>query len=111
MRPRRPGYARLVVVVGGLEVAAGTGSVVSETGDLILTRIHDPVRGWGIRIDRADPRILVSGRLLDKLAISDHPHAMFDGVVLRVRGVNRTVVYRMAEYDGLTDVYTFEFPD
>ncbi len=79
----------------------------------------------GVRIDHADPCILISGELLDAIASKPPPHARLDttgctpppyratytGAVLRIEAVNRTVVYRMSEYIPAVHGYIAEWPD
>jgi hypothetical protein len=101
-------------------------------GELLCTRLDDGT----IRIDRADPRILISGELLDSVPLAadsfgatpDGPalmlehHAWLDtagctdgsgyaGAVLHIDGVNRTVIYRITEYVPRVHGYIGEWPD
>ena len=90
-------------------------------GEVVLTRFI----GGNVRVDRADPRILVSGELLDEIARDPGPPAWLDttgcapppyratytGAVLRIEGVNRTVVYRITEYIPAIHAYIGEWPD
>ena len=71
---------------------------MTSYGECVVTLIADPVEGAQIRIDRADPVVLISPELLDEMRSNppDYP-ATFDGHVLRIRGVNRTVVYRIRD--------------
>ena len=65
-------------------------------GECIVTRIDDPLEGMQLRIDHADPRVLISPELLEEIAANPPGSpATFDGEVLRIRGTNRTVVYRI----------------
>jgi|HubBroStandDraft_6_1064221.scaffolds.fasta_scaffold00062_35 hypothetical protein len=104
-------------------------------GECLLTRFDD----GRVRIDQADPRILISGELLDTIA--DAPHDVFvvgtgggayvvapgrsarldttacqaahgyAGAVLHIHGVNRTVIYRIGEYVPRVHAYIAEWPD
>ena len=67
-------------------------------GECVLTRLDDPIEGMQLRIDRADPVVLISPQLLDEMRRNppDYP-ATFDGEVVRIRGVNRTVIYRIRD--------------
>ncbi|SRR6266566_2387945 len=99
-------------------------------GECICTRLDDGT----IRIDQADPRILISGELLDAIArhgvIADGTEALalnawldttgcmpppwratYRGAVLKICGVNRTVIYRIGEYVPRVDGYAAEWPD
>src|SRR5579864_7555013 len=82
-------------------------------GEFSCTRLAD----GSIRVDRADPRILISAPLLDAIAlhraITDGTEAFalnarldplggcdltYVGAVLKINGVNRQVVYRITDY-------------
>jgi hypothetical protein len=67
-------------------------------GECWITQIHDPVNGTQFRVDRADPVVRISPQLLAETPPpgSGWP-ASFDGKVLRIEGVNRTVVYRIRD--------------
>jgi len=99
-------------------------------GECILTRLDDGT----IRIDQADPRILISAELLNAIALGS---AIVDGTealalnaildttdccdcmmqddytkaVLKISGVNRTVIYRITEYVPAIHGYIAEWPD
>jgi len=92
-------------------------------GDCIMTRLADGT----VRIDHADPRILISAELLYgitdvlkpppgvSLRWPSPPPAsgrfLFNGAVLTIRGVNRTVIYRITEYVPRVRGYIGEWPD
>jgi hypothetical protein len=100
-------------------------------GECICTRVD----GGNIRVDQADPRVLISGELLDAVArFGDSGHragnwlalnarldttgcmpppwrATYVGAVLRIEGVNRTVIYRITEYVPSVHGYIGEWPD
>lgn len=91
-------------------------------GECIITRLDDPVHGARLRIDHADPRILISAELLEAAATSPVDGVSLDesactrpvnrvGAVLRVEAVNRTIVYRMVEYLPSVRGYIAEWPD
>ena len=79
--------------------------------------------GGGIRIDHADPRVLISAELLAKLYVTPSPdvylqwdelgcaRAFWSGALLKFFGVNRTVVYRIGEYVPRARGYIGEWPD
>jgi hypothetical protein len=91
--------------------------------------------GGNIRVGQADPRVLISGELLDAVARSGDSgilagnwlalnarldtagcmpppwRATYTGAVLRIEGVNRTVVYRITEYVPRVNAYIGEWPD
>lgn len=65
-----------------------------------------------IRVDRADPRLLISGELVrEGLRGELHPDVDLDGDRLVINGVNRRVVYRLGAYRPDQDVYEAEWPD
>jgi hypothetical protein len=71
-----------------------------------------------IRIDHADPRILISAELLD--LIVDNPDdnrwmdlrgcTTYDGGVLTINGSNRTVIYRITGYVPRVRGFIAEWP-
>jgi hypothetical protein len=87
-------------------------------GECIVTRLDD----GSIRIDHADPRILISAPLLIEIAEGSSPWASVsveplprEGYVrprlLKIHGVNRTVIYRITEYVPRVHGYIAEWPD
>lgn len=62
----------------------------------------------GLRVDRADPRILVSAELVEQLM---GPDLAIDGHLLRIEGFNRTAVYRIGEKVPNMFAYYAEWPD
>jgi hypothetical protein len=84
-------------------------------GECFMTTLAD----GSLRIDRADPRILISGELLDMLP---SPHTQLDttgcrsghgyvGAVLKICGVNQTVIYRIVDMVPRINGYIGEWPD
>ena len=80
----------------------------------------------GIRIDQADPRILISAELLAEAFVAPAPGVslsagqetwarngtpFWGGAVLKIEGVNRTVIYRIGEYVPRVRGYIGEWPD
>lgn len=79
-----------------------------------------------LRIDQADPRILITASLLYEIAdgcspwasVSDQPpprehwngHGAMEGALLHIRGVNQTVIYRIREYVPRIHAYVAEWP-
>jgi len=87
-------------------------------GNCIMTRLADGT----IRIDHADPRILISAELLAAVFIKPAPGVTLtpeypggrgygEGAVLKIEGVNRTVIYRIGEYVPRVGGYIGEWPD
>jgi hypothetical protein len=72
-----------------------------------------------LRIDHADPRILISAGLLDSIVDARAPDAWldlsgrttYDGALLKISGVNRTVIYRIEYYVPRLRGYIAEWPD
>lgn len=98
-------------------------------GECIMTSLP----GGQIRVDHADPRILISGELLDHVArTGDSEHvrrlgplnayldttgcmpppwrATYVGAVLKVTAVNRTLIYRITRYVAPIHAYIGEWP-
>lgn len=75
----------------------------------------------GIRIDHADPRILISGELVELVMIGHCPQAVLDwtgpvqlgpvGALLKIAAVNQTLIYRLTEYIPAIHAYIAEWPD
>ncbi len=92
-------------------------------GECICSRLDD----GGIRVDRADPRILISPEVLDAIAEGGPWPASLRldtagcmpppyrgthvGAVLHIDGVNQQVVYRITEYVPRIRAYIGEWPD
>jgi hypothetical protein len=90
-------------------------------GECILTRLDD----GSIRINQADPRILISAPLLWQVTDAPAPGVslrwlsppppvdrfLYTGAVLTIHGVNRTVIYRIGAYVPRVDGYISEWPD
>jgi hypothetical protein len=91
---------------------------MTDYGECVLTQLRDTAGNIQLRVDRADPVIRITPELLAKIPRppSEHP-ATFDGTILRIRGINQTVVYRIREilepvpgHPGCWD-YIGEWPD
>ncbi len=96
-------------------------------GECICTRLDN----GSLRIDRADPRILISGELLDAIPIggpiAGYPEVLarnawldtagctdgsgYVGAVLAISGVNQRVIYRIVDYVPRVHGYIGEWPD
>lgn len=98
-------------------------------GDCIMTTLAD----GSIRIDRADPRILISAECLDLIASGQEtaghpcpwPVAVLDTTdccdcmmqddytlaVLKINGVNQQVIYRITDYVPAINAYIGQWPD
>jgi hypothetical protein len=87
-------------------------------GECIMTRLDD----GSLRIDHADPRILISAELLARACVApgsgislgrEHPgsHCCGEGALLKINGVNRQVIYRITEYVPRVHGYVAEWPD
>lgn len=88
-------------------------------GECIITRFED----GSVRIDHADPRILISAELVDEVARGEaNPAATLDrlnftvpnghvGALLKIRAVNRHLIYRLADYLPSVHGYVGEWPD
>lgn len=84
-------------------------------GDCILTRLED----GSVRVDHADPRVLISGELLDDIIRHPSEHVWFefahctatDEGMVKIKGVNRMVIYRVTQYVAAVHGYVAEWPD
>jgi hypothetical protein len=99
-------------------------------GECIVTALP----GGGLRVDHADPRILISGEVLDAISRSGLDaltvdslalnarldtagcmpppwRATYCGAVLHINGVNQQVVYRITGYLPRINAYVGEWPD
>lgn len=92
-------------------------------GEFVCTSLFgDDGRQAAIRIDHADPCVLITVELLD--AVADDPGTGisldcmplptaigYTGALLKIHGVNRTVVYRITGYVPSVHAYIGEWPD
>lgn len=89
-------------------------------GECILTRLED----GSIRVDHADPRVLISAELLAMIFTEAVPGVslsapaenangtpFWEGAVLKIEAVNRTVIYRITGYVPAVHGYIGEWPD
>ena len=82
-----------------------------EPGELLFRRHYDPKEN-PIEILRADPVVLVCRELLEEVTLVDSPWVKLDGIeFIHFIGRNRTVIYRIGEYDFLSKRYTLRWPD
>lgn len=78
----------------------------------VITRHLDRNLDDVLHIDRADPRILVAVEVIDEIRRGHNtPHVTIDGDLLKFRGTNRTVVYRIGEQAPNMHAYSAEWPD
>lgn len=82
----------------------------SYNGELVLTR-KERCFDAGMHIDRADQRVRVNRELMDGIVRAGNPNAEFDGHILRLNGVNRSVIYRMDGYDARRGQFLMSWPD
>ena len=80
----------------------------AEIGDCAIS-VHyasvDDLAGR-LRIDHADPVVLMSEELYDELVSGNHhPDCEIKDGLFTTRGMNRTVVYRIGEYDPQRRAY------
>jgi hypothetical protein len=82
-------------------------------GTLEATLIPHPAdRGLAhIRVDRADPRILISGLLMDLIRNGHATGCEIDGDLLRLTAVNGSWVYRVGEHLEDRHAWVAEWPD
>ena len=90
-------------------------------GECIITSLYDDHgQPAGVRIDHADPRILISAELVDAMVDGEFPDhcwvdlagcTTYDGATIKITAVNRTVIYRITEYVPSVRGYIAEWPD
>lgn len=79
-----------------------------EEGECWTTRLPD----GSIRVDRADPRILISAEFIDEIrAGNHHPDVRLDGDLLHIDADNENVIYRIGDKHPTQDAYCAEWPD
>lgn len=84
-------------------------------GECTVTRLP----GDRIRIDQADPRVLISAEVPGAIVDKPTPDAWldlagcttYDGGLLKIHAVNRTVIYRIVSYVSRVRGYIGEWPD
>lgn len=89
---------------------------MGEHDGVLVYRAFDHVALWvarvnRVRIVRADPIILITDQFLERHGHYDRPGVSYDGDLLVVRAVNRTVIYRRREYLADQRVWVFSWPD
>lgn len=77
-----------------------------ERGNVVVTSI-----GGHFHIDHADPRALISAELIDQVRIRGHLDVELAGDLLYLRGLNRTVIYRVLARHPQRLAYCIEWPD
>lgn len=103
-----------------------------DYGECRMTAEHDAFGTWmRLRIDRADPRVLISGELADGWKVQGtepfygnpfmtlrpgpgaSPNAAdgLEGWLVTVRGENRSIMYRIGKYLPDRGCYEAEWPD
>jgi hypothetical protein len=91
-------------------------------GECTVTRFYVEDGSIRLRINHADPRVLISAELLAEVYIAPSPGVSLSpecpggrgygvGAVLRIEGVNCTVIYRITEYVPAVHGYIGEWPD
>jgi hypothetical protein len=91
--------------------------------DLPLGEVTVRRADGALLIDHADPRVMVSLQLLDRMVCGDCPEVTvtldrlgpspgcWTGAVIRIEAANRTLVYRLTEYLDWYLGYIAEWPD
>jgi hypothetical protein len=84
---------------------------VSLTADEIRALVSTK-DGETVHVDKADPQIVIASRLLDDIRNGWYQQwTSLDGDVLKIHGINRTVIYRIGEKVPDLDAYYAEWPD
>ena len=91
-----------------------------QYGECVITQTYDPVHGTRLHVDQADPIVRITPQLLAAIPPPGAPWpATYDpkSRILRINGVNRTVIYRVREIlepaPGLSGHWDYigEWPD
>lgn len=77
-----------------------------QTGDIVLG--HD---GPTVTILSADPRILISAEIMDRIVRVESPIATLRDRILKIEAANRTVIYQVIGYLSECRAYVAEWPD
>jgi hypothetical protein len=83
-----------------------------EFGNCVVQSEHHPILARQIRVLQADPRVLIHPEVLAE--IMRHPPddpVTFRDDCIRIRGVNRTVVYRIIDWLEDRQMFVGEWPD
>jgi len=90
-------------------------------GLLPLGEFHSSIHDGALRIDQADPRILISAELIDSAAFGilrpevtltlDHAADAHLGALLKIRAADRQVVYRLTKWIPSVRCYLGEWPE
>jgi hypothetical protein len=94
-------------------------AVSGPYGECVITRTRDPVKGVSLHVDRADPVVLISAELVDEIADNPSPGVVLDlsgcetymGALLKIRAVNRDVIYRLTGWLPRERAFVAEWPD
>jgi hypothetical protein len=84
--------------------------VSDHFGECILALVEDN----RVRVDHADPRVLIACDLVHDIRAGKKPRGKgitLTGDILRIAGVNRTVVYRISAERHDPYNYLAEWPD
>jgi hypothetical protein len=68
-------------------------------GEFRTTQFTDDDGKVRVDINRADPRVVISAPIVDAARSGASPWMSMDGDVLHIRASNRTVAYRLGEYE------------
>jgi hypothetical protein len=68
-------------------------------GEFKTTQFTDGDGKVRVDINRADPRVVISAPIVDAARSGASPWTSVDGDVLRIEASNRTVAYRLGEYE------------
>lgn len=84
----------------------------NEPGDCTISVRYDPGdRTDKLYIDHADPVVWVSRELIDDWRRANHPYVEITDDQFTIRASNRTVIYRIGEYDPQRQRYLCHWPD
>lgn len=90
-----------------------------EPGEIVFQREVVPPGFWEnlpdtirIKILHADPVVLAKREMLEEVVLHDSPWVQMNNTeFITFIGHNRTVIYRICEYDFMRQAYVLRWPD
>jgi hypothetical protein len=83
-----------------------------EPGEIVFQREGTSPDTVRIKILRADPVVLAQRELLEEVVLQDSPWVEMNGTeFITFIGYNRTVIYRICEYDFMREAFVLRWPD
>jgi hypothetical protein len=90
----------------------------SSPGEIVFQHEVVPPGFWDnapnsvrIKILHADPVVIANRSFLEEILTQDSPWVELQGEFIKFIGHNRTVIYRIGEYNFMYDAYMLRWPD